>query len=336
MKKAIIVMMIMVSGTIFAKDYTAKDTENGIIFHDDEGNEISPDRIQSGKIHFYDETGTLRKEFTVENGKENGNSIFYRESGIKETVPYKDDKKNGRLNAIDETGAVRYTVDYLNDVKNGEETEYTGGKVSSRCVYENGIPKSGVFYDSKGKEVYRSNKISVLDDTHIIPALRALSDVNDEIINGKTVSADRKVKQANAIFAKECPEGKVLFRHIWKFDRLSLQGNSFVDETLRGDMNLIFRLISDEEIEANKGNITDDANLESFQNLPSYDVETGAGIETRRPFYGVIQIVKCYATTFKYTANSDGMLKDVVVYCRILFIAPVENGEDNKMAPVTD
>ncbi len=101
--------------------------------------------------------GTLKKEYTLTNGKLNGNYRQYHENGnLQLAVKFVNGKREGLQQEFDELGNIEVKINFKENVENGLFQNYQNGRLNEEYYFISGI-KSGKYtlfnYDDNSKVI---------------------------------------------------------------------------------------------------------------------------------------------------------------------------------------
>ncbi|MBP5502438.1 MAG: hypothetical protein J6Y24_06590 [Bacteroidales bacterium] len=97
------------------------------------------DEDNGEKVDYYYSSSTVKRRYTLKNGKINGKATEYFRNGSIESVSnWTNGTLNGAFTTYDEDGKVLSSGNYLNGKRNGVVTEYTEDGEKTVCTYKNG------------------------------------------------------------------------------------------------------------------------------------------------------------------------------------------------------
>ncbi len=109
-------------------------------------------KVKQGPFVYYNTEGIVSAKHLYRNGKQEGLSEMFYESGKPESsVQHRNDMLNGTEKAFYESGALLSNASYVNDSLDGKgEWYYENGQLSAEELYQNGKKIKGIYYSEDG------------------------------------------------------------------------------------------------------------------------------------------------------------------------------------------
>ena len=97
------------------------------------------DEDNGEKVDYYYSSSTVKRRYTLKDGKINGKvTEYFRNGSIESVSNWTNGTLNGAFTTYDEDGKVLSSGNYLNGKRNGVVTEYTEDGEKTVCTYKNG------------------------------------------------------------------------------------------------------------------------------------------------------------------------------------------------------
>ena len=172
------------------------------------------DEDNGDKVDYYYDGSTVKRRYTLKDGKINGKVTEYFMDGSIESVSnWNNGVLNGTFTTYYANGKTKITGSIVNDKRNGKFVEYDeDGKITSSGTYLND-KKNGVFTEysedgEKGVITYKNGKI---EGKYTLYHLNGKTKITGCIINGKK----------NGLFVEYDEEGRKTYEYNRKDDELN-------------------------------------------------------------------------------------------------------------------